>query len=150
MVLTVWTVHTLKSVLLYHNLPTIGTNKQLVLRTYLLRCNRIADVVARQECQRNDLTNITQKVILEQRWLSFTSHIYRTRKYYPRTKSSQYLTTSTFNIREEIKVLSILRPPQYKDIRECTAVELQEWGNRLAPKWNKLDSVWIRKHRLER
>ena len=57
----------LKSVLLYHNLPAIGINKQLVLRTYLLRRNRIADIVARQECQRNDLTNITQKVILEQR-----------------------------------------------------------------------------------
>ena len=36
----------LKSVLLYHNLSAIGRKEQLVLETYLLRHNRIADVVA--------------------------------------------------------------------------------------------------------
>ena len=68
----------LKSVLLYHNLPAIGRKEQLLLRTYLLRHNRIADVVAREEGQLKDLISIAQKVILEQRRLSFTSHIYRT------------------------------------------------------------------------
>ena len=43
----------LKSVLLYHNLPTIGTKEQLVLRTYLVRPNRITDIVAREQGQLN-------------------------------------------------------------------------------------------------
>ena len=57
----------LKSVLLYHNMPTIGTKEQLVLRTHLPRKNGIADIVAGEQGQLTDLINIAQKVILEQR-----------------------------------------------------------------------------------
>ena len=37
-------INYLKSVLLYYNLPTMGTKDQLVLRTYLLRHNRVDDI----------------------------------------------------------------------------------------------------------
>lgn len=75
------TIPYLRSVLSFHHLPTIGSKEQLVLRTYLLRLNRTADAIAREEGQLKDLIGIAQAIISEQRRLSFSSHIYRKRKY---------------------------------------------------------------------
>ena len=150
----------LKSVLLYHNLPAIGRKEQLVLRTYLLRHNRMADVVAREEGQLKDLISIAQKIILEQRRLSFTSHVYRTRKYTLQPNKSKFIpvpshirTEEDLNIlfkpllehidhehkRREEQVLPVLPPPHYKGSRECSDAELQEQiiqtGSKVKVKW---------------
>ena len=54
------TIAYLKSVLSFHHLPTIGSKDQLVLRTYMLRVNRMADAVAREENQLRDLIDIVR------------------------------------------------------------------------------------------
>ena len=64
----------------YHQLPILGSKEQLVLRICLVRHNRVADVVAREERQLRDLIDISQVVILNLRSLNFSSHIYRKRE----------------------------------------------------------------------
>ena len=148
----------LKSVLLYHNLAAIGRKEQLVLRTYLLRHNRMADVVAREEGQLKDLISIAQKVILEQRWLSFTSHVYQTRKYTLQPNKSKFIPVpSHIRTEEDLNILfkpllehidhednkrreeQVLPPPHYKGSRECSDAELQEQiiqtGSKVKVKW---------------
>lgn len=56
--ITCLTIPYLKSVFSFHNVSTIGSKEQLVLRTYLLRTNRTADVVSREEEQLKDLIDI--------------------------------------------------------------------------------------------
>lgn len=75
------TVAHLKAILSYHHISTIGSKEQLVLRTYFLRISRTTDIVAREDDQLKDLIEISRKIIQKQRELSFSSHIYRRRKY---------------------------------------------------------------------
>ena len=75
------TIAYLRSVLAYHHLPLLGTKEQLVLRVYLLRHNKTAAVATREESQLKYLVDLVYKIIFEQRHLSFSSHVYRRRKY---------------------------------------------------------------------
>ena len=102
----------------------------------------MANVVAR-EGQLKDLISIAQ-VILEQRRLSFTSHVYRTRKYTLQPNRSKFIPVpSHIRTKEDLNILfkpllehidherkgreeQVLPPPQYKGSRECSDVELQE------------------------
>ena len=100
------TIPFLKSVLNYHQLPTIGSKEQLVLRTYLLRHCRTAEVVAREERQLKDLIDISHELILKQRELSFSSHIYRKRKYTTSGTKSKFIPIpSHITTEDDLKTL---------------------------------------------
>ena len=62
-----------------------------MLRTYLLRLNRTANAIAREVGQLKDLVAIAKTVLLEQRKLSFSSHVYRTRKYRTKGQNSKFI-----------------------------------------------------------
>ena len=100
----------LKSVLSFHCLPIIGSKEELVLRTYLLRSNRTADVIAREEGQLNDLIRIAQAIISEQRRLSFSSHIYRKRKYSISRKSHLLFIPQPCHICSDEDLKNLFKP----------------------------------------
>lgn len=75
------TIPYLRTILTHHHLPVIGCKEQLVLRVYLLGQGRKVAVTAKEEEQLKDLIDIASKVIMEQRKLNISSHIYRKRKY---------------------------------------------------------------------
>ena len=101
------TIPYLKSVLLYHKVSTIGCKEQLVLRVYPLRANRSAEIVAREE-QLKDLIRIA---ISTQRQLSFSSHIYRRRKYSITTACSKFISQpSPSHVCSDEDLTSLFKP----------------------------------------
>ena len=165
------TVAYLKSILAYHHLPVLGSKEQLVLRVYLLRHNEIAAVAAREERQLKDLIDLANKIIFEHRRLSFSSHVYRRRKY-----SLQASYSSFVPIPDHIKVVEdlphLFHPllslmdrthkenkergqsvhvllPRKEELTECTEEELLEritqTGAKVKVKWladELKDSDW--------
>ena len=86
------TIPRLRSILKVHNLPLTGTKDQLVMRVYLLRCNKTAAVSAKEEQQLKDHISMIYRMILVQRRLSVTAHIYRVRKYSLQRESPHFIS----------------------------------------------------------
>ena len=100
------TIPRLRLILKFHGLPITGTKDQLVMRVYLLRCNKTAAVSAKEEQQLQDLISMIYKMILEQRRLSVTSHIYRVRKYSLQRKCPHFVPKpSHINSEEDLQNL---------------------------------------------
>ena len=80
-----------------------------MLRVYLLRANRSAEIVAREEEQLKDLIRIAQETISTQRQLSFSSHIYRRRKYSITTACSKFISQPSHVCSDE-DLTSLFKP----------------------------------------
>ena len=76
------------------------------MRVYLLRCNKTAAVSAKEDQQLQDLISMIYKMILEQRRLIVTAHIYRLRKYSLQRKCPHFVPKpSHINSEEDLQNL---------------------------------------------
>ena len=62
------------------------------MRVCLLRCNKTAAVSAKEEQQLHDHISMIYRMILEQRRLNVTAHIYRVRKYTLQRESPHFIS----------------------------------------------------------
>ena len=120
-------------------------------------------VVAREESQLKDLVDLAYNIIFEQRCLSFSSHIYRRRKYSLQSSSSSFvpipgcirvvedlqhlfhpLLSSIDNVQKKNKEREhslplLIRACKSKQLTECTEEELREriiqTGAKVKVKW---------------
>ena len=129
-----FTITYLRSILRYHQLPTLGNKEQLVLRTYLLRHNRTADIVAREERQLRDLIDIAQEIILSLRKLSFSSHIYRKRKYTTTGSVSKFIPIPSHVVSEN-ELKDLFKPLlNVLDLKRKTREENDKKGHAMSKK----------------
>lgn len=76
---------------MHHGYSPIGRKDQLVMKVFLLCSSQTSAITAREEEQLKDLIELTYKVILEQRHLNISFHVYRKRMFTLQTKSPHFI-----------------------------------------------------------
>ena len=151
------TVNKLRSILLHHEVPPFGTKEQLIFKVYLLRHNRSAAVTTREENQIKDLIRMAKKVILEQRKLDLSTHVYRKRKYALRPNHHQFVPIpSTLNTESDLQSMFeplLLKLEDLKQLREAhdeaspfhppNAINTEGLMERIAQTGAKVKIKWV-------
>lgn len=78
----------LRAILKHHNCPVFGTKDQLVLRVLLLRQGHTKEIALPEEQQLKDVIKVSQRLIIAQRRLNLSSHVFHRRIYTTQASSS--------------------------------------------------------------